>query len=202
VAEGVAAVARTHPDVRIVVPLHPNPRVREEVGGPLHDLDNVLLTEPLGYAEFAHLLSNAYLVITDSGGIQEEAPSLGKPVLVVRETTERNEGVEAGTLKLVGTDPGVIALEAGTLLDHPGAYERMATAENPYGDGRAAERIVAALEQLRHGGPQPEPFGAGYTRYAVLKAAGYEQALEPADVPSESRGLATEHAEHETLWPT
>jgi UDP-N-acetylglucosamine 2-epimerase (non-hydrolysing) len=164
VAEGVAAIARTHPDIRVIVPLHPNPSVREEVSGPLAALDNVLLTEPLGYAEFARLLGRAHLVVTDSGGIQEEAPSLGKPVLVARETTERTEGCEAGTLKLVGTDPGVIALEAGTLLDDPAAYARMAGAQNPYGDGRAAQRIVAALENLRHGGEAPEPFGAGYTR--------------------------------------
>ncbi len=92
------------------------------------------------------------LVVTDSGGIQEEAPSLGKPVLVARETTERTEGVEAGTLRLVGTDPGRIELEGGLLLDDAAAYARMANAPNPYGDGHAAQRIVAALEKLRHGG--------------------------------------------------
>jgi UDP-N-acetylglucosamine 2-epimerase (non-hydrolysing) len=210
VAEGVAAIARTHPDVRVVVPLHPNPRVREEMGGPLAGLDNVLLTEPLGYAEFARLLSRATLVVTDSGGIQEEAPSLGKPVLVARETTERTEGVVAGTLKLVGTDPGRIALEGGLLLDDARAYRRMATAPNPYGDGHAAQRIVAALEQLRHGGPPPEPFGAGYTRHAVLAAAGYEAGLgheglepgEPGEPAGEERGTDEEPVPVETLWPT
>jgi UDP-N-acetylglucosamine 2-epimerase (non-hydrolysing) len=202
VAEGVAAIARTHPDVRVVVPLHPNPRVREEMTGPFGGLDNVLLTEPLGYAEFARLLSRATIVVTDSGGIQEEAPSLGKPVLVARETTERTEGVEAGTLKLVGTDPGRIALEGGLLLDDPAAYLRMAGAPNPYGDGRAAQRIVAALEQLRHGGEAPEPFGAGYTRHAVLAAAGYDDALEPANRPPAERGADEEPVPVETLWPT
>jgi UDP-N-acetylglucosamine 2-epimerase (non-hydrolysing) len=202
VAEGVAAVARTHPDVQVIVPMHPNPRVREEVSPPLEPLPNVLLTEPLSYAEFARLLAHAHLVITDSGGIQEEAPSLNKPVLVTRETTERTEGCEAGTLKLVGTDPGVIAFEAATLLENEAVYAQMAHAENPYGDGRAAERIVAALEQLRHGGQAPEPFGPGYTRFAVLKAGGYGQALDPVHLPAETRGADHEPVPVETLWPT
>jgi hypothetical protein len=111
-------------------------------------------------------------VITDSGGIQEEAPSLGKPVLVTRETTERTEGLAAGTLKLVGTNPRVIFEEGNRLLGSEEAYREMAEAENPYGDGRAAERIVACLEHLLLGTNPPSQFGTGYSRAAVAIAAG------------------------------
>jgi UDP-N-acetylglucosamine 2-epimerase (non-hydrolysing) len=152
IAEGVARVARTHENVRFVVSVHPNPAVRSELGPPLEGLANVLLTPPLPYAEFARRLGHCKFAVTDSGGIQEEAPSLGKPVLVTRNSTERTEGVEAGTLRLVGTDPERIAAFATELLDDPGSYARMASAENPYGNGRAAERIVAALEHLPRGG--------------------------------------------------
>ena len=123
-------------------------------------------------------------------------------MLVARETTERQEGCEAGALKLVGTDPGVIAFEAGELLDHEAVYSQMAGAQNPYGDGHAAQRIVAALEQLRHGGQAPEPFGPGYTRFAVLTAFGYRQALDPRKQPAETRGTDEEPVQVETLWPT
>jgi hypothetical protein len=111
-------------------------------------------------------------VITDSGGIQEEAPSLGKPVLVTRETTERTEGLAAGTLRLVGTDPEVIFREGNRLLESDAAYDEMADAENPYGDGHAAERIVACLEHLLLGTHPPTQFGTGYSRAAVEIAAG------------------------------
>jgi UDP-N-acetylglucosamine 2-epimerase (non-hydrolysing) len=201
IAAGVGRLARSHPDVRFVVPLHPNPRVREELGGPLEGIDNVLLAEPLAYAEFARLLARSHLVITDSGGIQEEAPSLGKPVLVARSTTERTEGVEAGTLRLVGADPDRIEHEGGRLLDDPAAYARMASAPNPYGDGRAAGRILAALEHLRRGGQAPEPFGSGYTRTAVLTAAGYERGLDPFEEPAGERDTE-EHPPADVLWPT
>jgi UDP-N-acetylglucosamine 2-epimerase (non-hydrolysing) len=174
IAEGVARIAQAHPEVHCVLPVHPNPRVREVLTERLTGFDNVLLAEPLGYATFARLLGRAHLVITDSGGIQEEAPSLGKPVLVTRETTERTEGLEAGTLRLVGTDPGVIFAEASRLLDDHAAYARMAEAENPYGDGRAAERIVAALEHILLGSDPPTQFGPGYNRIAVSLAAGFE----------------------------
>jgi UDP-N-acetylglucosamine 2-epimerase (non-hydrolysing) len=184
IAEGVARVARSHPDTRFVVPLHPNPRVRAELAGPLEPLANVLLTEPLRYTGIARLLGRCRLVITDSGGLQEEAPSLGKPVLVARESTERTEGVEAGTLRLVGTDPDRIAREAGRLLDDPAEYAAMAAAPNPYGDGRAAERIVAAIEHLLRGGEPPASFGSGYTRQAVLTAAGYDAWLRPLEEES------------------
>lgn len=202
IAAGVKRLALSHPDVRFVVPLHPNPRVREQLGEPLRDQRNILLTEPLGYAEFARLLGRADLVITDSGGIQEEAPSLDKPVLVARNSTERIEGVEAGTLRMVGTDPDLIAAEGTHLLGDRAAYEAMAQAINPYGDGRAAARIVAALENLYRGGEPPRQFGSGYTRMAVLGAAGYEGGLDPADVPSEERGESLEHHSGDPLWPS
>ena len=202
IAAGVTRLARAHPDVRFVVPLHPNPRVRAQLGAPLQEESNVLLTEPLGYGEFARLLGRCCLVITDSGGIQEEAPSLGKPVLVARDSTERIEGVEAGTLRVVGTDPDLIAAEGSRLLGDEAAYAEMAQATNPYGDGRAAARIVAALENLYLGGEPPRQFGSGYTRQAVLEAAGYEDGLDPVHVPSDERGESTEHQAGDPLWPS
>jgi UDP-N-acetylglucosamine 2-epimerase (non-hydrolysing) len=174
IAAGVARLAEANRDVAFVVPMHPNPRVRDKLTAQLSEKSNVLLTEPLGYARFARLLRRCDLVITDSGGIQEEAPSLDKPVLVTREETERGEGVEEGTLRLVGTDPDKIFSEAQRLLTDPRAYRQMAHSPNPYGDGHAARRIVAALEYLLIGGVAPAPFGPGYNRRAVLAAAGYQ----------------------------
>lgn len=174
IAEGVRRLALAHPDVSFVVPLHPNPQVRERLRASLRESSNILLAEPLPYAQFARLLGRCHLVITDSGGIQEEAPALGKAVLVTRETTERVEGLEAGTLLLVGSDPAKIALEGGRLLTDPLAYERMTLAPNPYGDGHAAERIVAALEHIVLDGPPPAPFGPGFDRLAVIRDAGYD----------------------------
>jgi UDP-N-acetylglucosamine 2-epimerase (non-hydrolysing) len=181
IAEGVALVASSHPDVRFVLPMHPNPAVREQLRPSLEPLANVLLVEPLRYTAMAKLLARCDLVITDSGGLQEEAPSLDKPVVVARESTERSEGVEAGTLRLVGTDPARIAFETERLLDDPAVYAAMANAENPYGDGHAAERIVAAFQHLHGRGQPPVPFGAGYSRAAVLEAAGYDAWLEPLE---------------------
>jgi UDP-N-acetylglucosamine 2-epimerase (non-hydrolysing) len=172
IAAGIKRLAERHPEVGFVLPVHPNPRVREVLIDGLQNLDNVLLTDPLGYATFSRLLGRAHLVITDSGGIQEEAPSLGKPVLVTRETTERTEGLAAGTLRLVGTNPQVIFDEANRLLENEAAYAEMAAAENPYGDGHAAQRIVAALEHLLLGTEPPTQFGTGYSRAAVAIAAG------------------------------
>jgi UDP-N-acetylglucosamine 2-epimerase (non-hydrolysing) len=172
IADGIARLAETDPDVDYVLPVHPNPQVRDVLAARLAGLDNVLLTDPLGYATFAKLLARSYFVLTDSGGIQEEAPSLDKPVLVLRETTERTEGVEAGTLRLIGTDPDRIVAEGRRLLEDPVAYAEMAHAPNPYGDGRAAERIVAALEHVLLGGEPPAPFGPGYSRAAIGRAAG------------------------------
>jgi UDP-N-acetylglucosamine 2-epimerase (non-hydrolysing) len=132
-------------DVEIVYPVHLNPNVREPVQRILSDAPGVHLLEPLDYLPFVHLMDRSHFIITDSGGVQEEAPSLGKPVLVMRDTTERPEAVEAGTVKLVGTDRARIVEEAFRLLDSPGAYEAMARAHNPYGDGHAAGRIKGRL---------------------------------------------------------
>ena len=134
-------------DVQIVYPVHLNPNVLGPVRDALGSRDNVHLIEPLDYLPFVALLDRADLIITDSGGVQEEAPSLGKPVLVIRETTERPEAVEAGTVRLVGTDEERIVGEATRLLDDPQAYAAMSRAHNPYGDGQAASRIVKVIQQ-------------------------------------------------------
>ncbi len=135
------------PDIQVVLPVHPNPEVKTTVESLLCDLSRVSLIEPVDYLEFVHLMRRAHLILTDSGGVQEEAPSLGKPVLVLREVTERPEGVAAGTAVVVGTDRERIVTTASTLLSSPEAYARMANAVNPYGDGHAGERIVAALAE-------------------------------------------------------
>jgi UDP-N-acetylglucosamine 2-epimerase (non-hydrolysing) len=139
-------IASSRPDVQIVYPVHLNPNVREPVNRLLGDLPNVHLEEPAGYPEFVYLMRGAYLVLTDSGGIQEEAPALGKPVLVMRDTTERPEAVMAGTVRLVGTCARRIVEETTRLLDDADAYQRMSRATSPYGDGRASERIASVLE--------------------------------------------------------
>jgi UDP-N-acetylglucosamine 2-epimerase (non-hydrolysing) len=171
IGDGIARLASAHPDVAFVLPLHPNPEIRESLRPLLASRENVLLSEPLSYGEFARMLARCYFAITDSGGIQEEAPALGKPVLVARETSERIEGIVAGTLELVGTDPQRIFTAGHRLLTDPAAYAAMAQAPNPYGDGRSAARIVAALEHLRSGGGAPPAFGGGFDRLAVLEAA-------------------------------
>ena len=137
--------ARYRDSVHVVYPVHLNPHVREPVQRLLGDVPNIALLPPLDYLRLVHLMKHAYLVLTDSGGIQEEAPGLGKPVLVLREVTERPEAVAAGTARLVGTSRHRVVSEAVRLLEEPGEYEHMARAVNPYGDGHAAERIVAAL---------------------------------------------------------
>lgn len=133
-------------DVEIVYPVHLNPKVQEPVRRILANVPNVHLIEPLDYLPFVYLMDRSTLLVTDSGGVQEEAPSLGKPVLVMRDTTERPEAVDAGTVKLVGTDLAAIVFETNTLLDDPAAYEVMARAHNPYGDGKAADRIRNILK--------------------------------------------------------
>lgn len=148
IAEGVRRLAERYPRAQFVVPLHPNPVAREPLRLALEDRDNVWLVEPRDYASFAHLMRAATLVITDSGGVQEEAPALGTPVLVARDTTEREEGVEAGTLTLVGTDPERIVAETSALLEDPAALVARQALRNPYGDGHASERIVDALSQV------------------------------------------------------
>lgn len=137
-------------DIDIVYPVHLNPNVQKPVNDILGNIENVHLSPPVDYPTIVHLMGKAHFVITDSGGIQEEAPSLGKPVLVMRDVTERPEAVDAGTVKLVGTDPAKIITEASALLDNDAAYESMSRAHNPYGDGKAAGRIVT--EVLGYGG--------------------------------------------------
>ena len=141
-------LALGRPDLQVLLPMHRNPIVRDVIEPLLGSLSNVLLTEPLDYHQFAHALAGATVVLTDSGGVQEEAPSLGKPVLVMRDTTERPEAVEAGTVRLVGTDGATIRAAVEELLDDADAHAAMANAVNPYGDGRAAERSVAAIAEL------------------------------------------------------
>lgn len=130
------------PDVAVIFPVHPNPNVRGPMNEVLGGIDNVAMIDPLDYPNFVRLLSLCTFVLTDSGGVQEEAPALAKPVLVMRETTERPEGIAAGTAKLVGNDEEVIVTEASRLLDDKGAYEAMARAHNPFGDGKSSERIA------------------------------------------------------------
>lgn len=144
---------RYRDDVQIVYPVHLNPNIQEPVYRLLGNTPNITLLPPLDYLPLVHLMKHAYLVLTDSGGIQEEAPGLGKPVLVLREVTERPEAVQAGTVRLIGTDRDTILAEITELLESPASYERMAQAVNPYGDGRAAGRMVTALL-----GEQIEPF--------------------------------------------
>lgn len=144
ICDALAELARRD-DVQIVYPVHRNPSVLNPVNARLAGLPNVILIDPLEYISFVDLMRRAWLLITDSGGIQEEAPSLGKPVLVMRESTERPEAVEAGTVKLVGTDPRLIVDEAHRLLDDRGEYERMSRVHNPYGDGKASRRIGSEI---------------------------------------------------------
>ncbi|GAB5387663.1 MAG: UDP-N-acetylglucosamine 2-epimerase (non-hydrolyzing) [Alphaproteobacteria bacterium] len=145
-------------DVQVVYPVHLNPNVQEPVNRILSDLDNVHLIEPCDYPAFIYLMNKADLIITDSGGVQEEAPSLGKPVLVMRDVTERPEAVEAGTVKLVGTEVARIVGEATTLLNDSAAYEAMTMVHNPYGDGLASSRILDDIHaKLRGGAGQTDP---------------------------------------------
>jgi UDP-N-acetylglucosamine 2-epimerase (non-hydrolysing) len=144
VAQAVRRIA-DRPDVAVIFPVHPNPNVRAPMSEVLGGIDNVAMIDPLDYPNFVRLLSLCHFVMTDSGGVQEEAPALAKPVLVMRETTERPEGVAAGTAKLVGNDEEVIVTEASRLLDDKAAYETMARAHNPFGDGKSSERIARII---------------------------------------------------------
>jgi UDP-N-acetylglucosamine 2-epimerase (non-hydrolysing) len=148
VGRAVARLARSEPDLTVVLPLHRNPVVRGAVLPHVRGLDNVVVTEPLDHATFAHVLRRCHLVLTDSGGVQEEAPSLGTPVLVMRDTTERPEGVEAGTVRLIGTAEDRIVAEVRRLLHDDAHHRAMARAVQPYGDGRAAERCVEAISDF------------------------------------------------------
>ena len=147
ICQALTAIA-DRPDVHLVYPVHPNPNVQEPVNRLLRSHPNITLIEPLDYLPFVDLMSRAYIILTDSGGIQEEGPSLGKPILVLREKTERPEAVDAGTVKLVGSDTARIVAETTFLLDHPEEYQRMSRIHNPYGDGHACERIEAALREF------------------------------------------------------
>lgn len=144
----VKDLAEAHPDINFALPLHLNPKVREAVLPEVESLPNVIITDPLPYDQFTKLLDRATIILTDSGGVQEEAPALGKPVLVMRQNTERPEAVVAGTVKLVGTNRSLIVAEAKLLLDDSAAYDAMANAVNPYGDGKGAARAVAAIAEL------------------------------------------------------
>ncbi len=145
ICNAIADSAKKYPGADFVYPVHLNPNVQEPVTRLLSDKPNVHLIEPLDYLPFVYLMGRAYLILTDSGGIQEEAPSLGKPVLVMRDTTERPEAVDAGTVKLVGTATDTIARNIEELMDNPNTYKAMSVAHNPYGDGNAAQRIVEPL---------------------------------------------------------
>ena len=147
ICEALVNIASENPDCQIVYPVHLNPNVQEPVKRLLSDIENVTLIEPLDYLPFVYLMNQSYLILTDSGGIQEEAPSLGKPVLVMRETTERPEAVEAGTVKLVGTDVNLITETISSLINDSKYYEEMSFAHNPYGDGKASLRICEVIKQ-------------------------------------------------------
>lgn len=147
ICESLKQLALDNKDIDIVYPVHLNPNVQEPVKKILSDVSNVHLIDPLQYESFIYLMNHSYFIITDSGGVQEEAPSLGKPVLVMRDTTERPEALEAGTVKLVGTDPQKIIKEAQKLLDNQEEYQKMSKAHNPYGDGKACAKIVNFLKE-------------------------------------------------------
>ena len=177
IGTALAELAR-RPDVLIVLPAHPNPVVRADVLPKLIGRENVRIVEPLGYGDFARLLQRADLALSDSGGLQEEAPSVGTPVLILRETTERIEAVQAGTAKLVGTDPATIVAEAARLLDDPRAYAAMARVANPFGDGRASERVVAAVAALLGVGTRLPEFAARSPARALVSAGNGARASE------------------------
>lgn len=157
----VKDLAESYSEINFVLPLHLNPKVREAVLPEVESLPNVVITNPLPYDQFTKLLDRATIILTDSGGVQEEAPALGKPVLVMRQNTERPEAVVAGTVKLVGTNRSLIVAEAKLLLDDDAAYHSMANAVNPYGDGKAAERAVAAIAELLGVGERLPDFDPG-----------------------------------------
>lgn len=155
ICSALKEIALGFPEVQIIYPVHLNPNVQKPVYKLLNNIDNILLIPPLSYPAFVWLMNISYLIITDSGGVQEEAPSLGKPVLVMRETTERPEAVSAGTVKLVGTSKEKIVLEATKLLKNKDEYIAMSRLHNPYGDGKACERIVDFVNRLQNERPLP-----------------------------------------------
>jgi UDP-N-acetylglucosamine 2-epimerase (non-hydrolysing) len=158
ICAALVELAQRFPDVLVVFPVHLSPAVRDTVLPLLERQDRIVLLDPLDYFETVNFMKAAFLVLSDSGGIQEEAPALGKPVLVLRDSTERPEGIAAGTVRLVGTDTRAIVTAAGALLADPEQYRRMAESANPYGDGEACARIVQAIDFLAGRGPGPEAF--------------------------------------------
>ncbi|MDR4533015.1 non-hydrolyzing UDP-N-acetylglucosamine 2-epimerase [Glutamicibacter sp. PS] len=158
IGRALARLSKSEPDVEFILPLHRNPAVREALLPEIEGRPNITLTEPLAYGEFTRIINASSVVLTDSGGVQEEAPSLGKPVLVMRENTERPEAVAAGTVRLIGTAEDVIFDSVTELLHNDVAYKAMANAVNPYGDGKASERTVAAIAQLLGVGQRIEDF--------------------------------------------
>lgn len=172
VGAALAELAAREPRLRIVIPVHRNPVVREALLPPLAGHPNITVVEPLDYAGFCQLMNRSHLILTDSGGVQEEAPSLGKPVLVMRETTERLEGVQAGTARLVGTDPAAIIGAVRSLLHDQAAYRRMANAVNPYGDGDAAQRVVGALSRFLGSGRPTEGYRPADRTPAMVSPTG------------------------------
>ena len=147
ICSALGNIAKQHPEVQIVYPVHLNPNVQKPVNDLLSDIPNIYLIAPQDYLPFVYLMNRSYLILTDSGGIQEEAPSLGKPVLVMRDTTERPEAVDAGTVKLVGTDTALIEKSVLELLENSDLYQAMAAAHNPYGDGTACQKIIEVLKK-------------------------------------------------------
>jgi UDP-N-acetylglucosamine 2-epimerase (non-hydrolysing) len=168
IGRALARLATLHPEYLIVCPMHKNPVVREAILPAIEHLPNVRLVEPMPYPAFCRLMDRACIILTDSGGVQEEGPSLGKPVLVMRDTTERPEAVAAGTVALVGTDENAIVSAVSELVRDEGAYERMATAVNPYGDGEAAARSVLALARFFGRGPKPSEFRGHSVQSVVI----------------------------------
>ena len=148
ICRALKKIADNNRDLIIIYPVHLNPNVKEPVHRILGKTENIKLINPLDYKPFVYFMAKSYLILTDSGGIQEEAPSLGKPVLVMRDTTERPEGIRAGTVRLVGTMENKIVREAQKLLDNKKEYNRMSRANNPYGDGNASKKILTILEKL------------------------------------------------------
>lgn len=174
IARAIDQLSVRYPDIQFVVPLHPNPIARAPMHDALGGRANVALVEPRDYDDFARLMRAATLVITDSGGVQEEAPAFGKPVIVTRDETERTEGVDAGTLILTGTNPERIVAEATRLLDDSEEYSARANRKNPYGDGHASERIVQTLDHIFLGGPAPQQLAQEEIRDAVLRRLGID----------------------------
>ncbi|MFD8708212.1 non-hydrolyzing UDP-N-acetylglucosamine 2-epimerase [Kitasatospora sp. NPDC059648] len=196
VGSALADLARSEPDLLIVLPLHPNPSVRAAILPHVERLENVRLTQPVGYGVFARLMDRAHLILTDSGGIQEEAPGLGKPVLVMRDTTERPEALRAGTSRLVGTDRERIVKEVRRLLHDRAAYAAMATAVNPFGDGRAADRTVCAIGHWLGLCERPAEFGG---TGSVPEPAGVEHGLAPQRGPFHAAEGVVVHEQHDDV---